>query len=266
MTEIPIITSLDDPRLGPFRDLKTTNLTRWSGQFIAEGAEVVRRLLASDLTTESVLVKHSFLADWTSRVPPSVPLLSLPDDLAQDVAGFNFHQGVLACGRRPEHQLPRDAGQLLSGPIKLAALDRVTDPDNVGSLIRLARAFGLSALILGPGCADPWSRRVVRVSMGTIFSLPVFLSDDLPRDLTWLAANDVTCAAACLTDEASTLSNFQPPESFCIVLGNERHGVSPETLAACGQHVMIPMAPGADSLNVAVAAGIFFHHFLFGGG
>lgn len=254
------IADLSDPRLDPYRDLKTSNLTRWSGQFIAEGAEVVLRLLAGPVPTVSVLVKRSLADTWRNRVPPAVPLLVVEDGLASELAGFNFHQGVLACGRRPLNPELAEWNRN-PGPLRLAAVDAVTDPDNVGSLIRLVRAFGWDGLILGKGCADPWSRRAVRVSMGNGLALPMRLADTLADDLATLRHQGVSCLATVLDPLATPLSELDVPARVCVVLGNERHGISPTVAAACDRRVTIPMQAGADSLNVAVAAGIVLYEF-----
>lgn len=256
---ISTIESLDDPRLDPYRDLKSSNLTRWSGRFIAEGAEVVRRLLASRLETESVLVKSSAIGRWKEAVPEDVPLLSIEDRLSEDLAGFNFHQGVLACGIRPENQGLERWTVRSDEPRRLAALDRVTDPDNLGSVIRLARAFGLTGLLLGRGCPDPWSRRVVRVSMGNVYEVPVRQTASVGDDLERLAESGVRVVATALAQDAIPLGQFESPEEFCLVLGNERHGISHDILERCSDRVRIPMQAGADSLNVAIAAGIVLY-------
>src|SRR5437763_14041628 len=94
------VNSLDDPRLEPYRDLKDTNRTRWASLFVCEGEKLVRRLLASDFSVESVLLSDRFERQLGSLAPPTVPLWIVPDELVQPLVGFNFHRGILACGRR----------------------------------------------------------------------------------------------------------------------------------------------------------------------
>jgi tRNA G18 (ribose-2'-O)-methylase SpoU len=255
------IRSLDDPRLDIYRDLKRSNLTRWSGRFIAEGAKVVERLLASDFPVESVLVSERRVEQLFATVPVDVPVLVVPQELAEQLVGYNFHTGVLACGRRkPAPDLDvllRDA----ASPVTLVACPNVDDPENLGAIIRLCRAFGVAALLLGGECADPFSRRVLRVSMGNAFRLPIVDSEDLRRDLEHLrAAWRVELTATALDQGAEELTGAGRAERIALLFGNEAHGLDREWIELCDRRITIPMHGGTDSLNVAVAAGIFLFH------
>jgi tRNA G18 (ribose-2'-O)-methylase SpoU len=224
----------------------------------------VLRLLESGFAVESVLVSDRREEALAPRVPEHVPLLVMPQKLAEELVGYNFHVGVLACGlRRAGLKLSEVAST--SGPLLLAACDGVSDPENVGSIIRLCAGFGASGLILGPGCCDPFSRRVLRVSMGTALGLPIVESDNLVRDLRALGeAFHVETFATVLDAAAEPLSTIKPPERSALVFGNEKHGLSRPVMNACRRRITIPMQPGADSLNVAVSAGICLYHFAGG--
>lgn len=254
------ITSNDDSRLDVYRDLKRSNLTRWSGRFIAEGSKVVERLLASDFPVESVLVSERRVEQLFPAAPPDIPVLVIPQHLAEQLVGYNFHAGVLACGRRKP---PPDLDSLLQQaavPVTLVACPN--DPENLGSLIRLCAAFGVAALLLGRGSADPFSRRVLRVSMGNAFQLPIAEYDDLRTELERLrSAWNVRLVATVLDRDAEPLSEFTRAERAALFFGNEAHGLVPEWIELCDRRVTIPMHGDTDSLNVAVAAGIFLHHF-----
>jgi tRNA G18 (ribose-2'-O)-methylase SpoU len=185
--------SLDDPRLADYRSLKTTNLTRWSKRFIAEGRVVVERLLASDLSVHSLLAMRSLWDTLELKIPQELPVFLLPDSLAKQLVGFSFHQGVLASAERP--QPPCVEKLLAEAPPRwtLAACSRVTDPVNLATIIRLCTAFGAAGLFLETGCADPYSRRTVRVSVGNVFRLPVWEMADLKSELSRLrSGHDLT--------------------------------------------------------------------------
>lgn len=257
------IDSIDDPRLDDYRHLARTNLTRWSGRFVAEGKTVVQRLIESTLETHSVLTSDRREADapW---LPESVTTYVVPLPLAQALVGFNFHAGFLACGVRPAAFSMEDFLATNGSLHHLTAVvcPDVNDPENVGAIVRIAVCFGVDLLVLGRGCSDPYSRRVLRVSMGTAFRLPILQSDDLARDLrTMRESAGFELIATALDPDAQPLSSFRRSERTALLLGNESSGLGPEWLQACDRKVTIPMAPGADSLNVAVAAGIFLHHF-----
>ena len=134
--------------------------------------------------------------------------------------------------------------------------------ENIGSLVRLAAGFGADALILGERCHDPFFRQAIRVSMGTIFSLPLVQSDDLRRDMLRLKHEwQVELIATVLDKQAESLESARASPRMGLLFGNEAQGLSPDDIALCDRKVMIPMKLGTDSLNVAVAAGIFLYHF-----
>jgi tRNA G18 (ribose-2'-O)-methylase SpoU len=262
MKEMPteVIENLDDPRLDPYRNLKSTNRTRWSNQFIAEGMLVVERLLASNFDVVSVVASRNLERQVVPLVLERCPLYLVENALAEKLVGYTFHTGVLACGmRRPGPTLETLLGRG-TDPALLAICPNVSDPENIGAIIRLCAGFGLRGVVLGPGCADPFSRRVLRVSTGTAFSVPIVQASDLRSDLIRLRDEfGVELAAAVLDPRAEPLESARRSVRMAILFGNEKHGLDPEWIDLCQRKLTIPMAPRADSLNVAVAAGIFFH-------
>jgi tRNA G18 (ribose-2'-O)-methylase SpoU len=254
------IESIDDPRVAPYRYLKERELAKDGGRFIAESEHVVRRLLASDFEVESVLVAQRRSDEMAQAVPQNVPLYVVADELVHKIVGFKFHSGVIACGRRKtglklEHILPaRDKTSLL------VICPELTSHENLGSLIRIASAFGADGMILGNRCCDPFYRFCIRVSMGTVFSLPIFQSEDLHRDLMKLRDDwEYQLLGTVLDAEAESLEKVVPSRRTGVLFGNEAQGLTVEHAAMCHQRVTIPMNRGTDSLNVAVAAGIFLY-------
>lgn len=261
MSLLPV-TSLADPRVALYRNLKDRELDRGGRWFIAEGAYIVRRLLASDFPVESVFATDRLAAEMAPLIPADVPVYVAPPAVMAGVLGFNFHSGVLACGRRKppatlEQVVPNDRDRLT-----LVVCPDLSNVENVGSVVRLSAGFGADALVLGEQCHDPFWRQSVRVSMGTIFTLPLFQSGNLLRDLGRLRAEwGVQLAATVLGADAEPLGRATRPAKFGLLFGGEAQGLGPAYVAACDRRVTIPMAMGTDSLNVAVAAGIFLYHF-----
>jgi tRNA G18 (ribose-2'-O)-methylase SpoU len=253
------ISSIDDPRLEPYRNLKDTNRTRWAGLFIAEGEKLVRRLLASDYPIESILLSDRHEQQLAPLAPPDAPLWIVPDALVETLVGFNFHRGILACGRRkPQPRLEQLAP--LDRRVTLIVCPNVQDPENLGSILRIGAALGGDGVIVGMAAADPFSRRVLRVSMGAALRVPVRQSPDLAADLRQLAGPlGVQLAATVLDPMAEPLAGAARPERFALLLGSEGHGLPPEIVAQCHRKITIPMHGGTDSLNVAVAAGILLY-------
>ncbi|MCC7192050.1 MAG: RNA methyltransferase [Phycisphaeraceae bacterium] len=261
------VETLDDPRLDVYRNLKDRDVARHGDRFIAEGEHLVRRLLASDHRVDSVFIAQRRVEELASLVPSSVPLYVAPDSVLEGVIGFAFHSGVLACGIRPvEHRLddvlPPPAGPAV--PLTLVICPEIINADNLGSLIRISAAMGADAMIVGERSCDPYWRRSVRVSMGSIFTLPIVRSDDLLRDLYRLRQEwDVNLLASVLDDRAAPLESIRHPRTpnrVGILLGSESQGLHTRWLTACDQLVTIPMHRGTDSLNVAVAAAVFLYH------
>ncbi len=260
---MPIIRveSLDDPRLAPYRELKDRELARGGDLFIAEGEYVVRRLIESDYPTDSILLAERRADEIAPLAPANVPVYVIGNEDIYRIVGFKFHSGVIACGRRKtavglDEVLPK------MDRLTLAICPETNNAENLGSIVRISAAFGVDALILGEQCCDPFWRQAIRVSMGTIFRLPLVRSIDLRRDLQRLRNEwKVELAATVLDDRAESLRNTQRGPRLGLLFGNESQGLDREWIDVCDRRITIPMRLGTDSLNVAVAAGIFLHHF-----
>lgn len=256
----------DDPRLDPFRAVGDPDLVRRRGLFVAEGRRVVEALLAdARFEVERLLLSeaaHDALAAVLASRAAALETIVLEGPAAlRDVTGYRFHQGCLALARRP---IPRDVDEVAAfvrpGPWAAVALEGVTNPDNVGTIFRSAEAFGSVAVALSPGCAHPLYRKALRTSMGSVLRLPWAEPPDWPRALAALQAEGVVLLALTPSDEAEPLDDVLralPSDARAIaLLGNEEHGLEAQTLQAADHRVRIPMAPAADSLNVAASAAI----------
>ena len=257
MPRVPI-DDIDDPRLAPYRELNQRNLTRASGLFIAEGDKVTERLIASRFPVASLLAESIAADRFEPLLPVETPIYVVRRRVLEATIGFNFHRGVLACGRRVAG--PAIAEVAGGETAALLVCPDVQDPTNLGSVIRTAAAFGCGGVVLGSSCADPFSRRVLRVSMGSVLHLPIVESRDLPADLLSLRESGFQLVATVIDAAAEPLAGFRPPPKLALLLGSEGHGLSPECVALCDRRVTIPMRLGIDSLNVAVAAAVLLFH------
>jgi tRNA G18 (ribose-2'-O)-methylase SpoU len=261
MPLIPIDT-LSDSRVAHYRNLKDRELERRGQRFIAEGEHIVRRLLASEFTIESLLLAERRVGEMAPLTRPELPVYAVRQELMNEILGMKFHSGVLACGvRKPppplEKVILRDRLQLT-----LVICPDITNVENIGSMVRIAAAFGVDAMILGEQCHDPFWRQSIRVSMGAIFNLPLVQSRDLMRDLHQLRQDyGVQLAATVLDQDAEPLSRAPRPAKLGLLFGSEPQGLSPAYVAACDRRLTIPMHLGTDSLNVAVATAVFLYHF-----
>jgi tRNA G18 (ribose-2'-O)-methylase SpoU len=257
------VDSLDDPRLAPYTRLKERDLAREGGRFIAEGELVVRRLLASPYAVESLLLADKRAAEIAPLAPPGVPIYVASAGMVNRIVGFKFHSGVMAVGRRGcSPTIDELASSWSDRPVTLAICPEISKTDNLGSLMRIACAFGAAGMVLGQRCCDPFYRQAIRVSMGAIFRLPLVRSLDVLTDMAALRTrHGVQMLATVLGGDAEPLAPAGRPRRIAIVFGNEAQGLGPEEIAACDRRITIPMGLGTDSLNVSVAAGIFMYHF-----
>jgi tRNA G18 (ribose-2'-O)-methylase SpoU len=258
------VTDLTDPRLAPYRAVKDRDLAQHGPMFIAEGWQVVRRLLASDFPCESILTSIKRADEVAATAPADVPVYVADADVLDRVIGFKFHQGVLACGRR---RIAPTLDAVCGGKerLTLVVCPEIANTENLGTLVRIAAGFGADAMLLGERSCSPFYRQSVRVSMGTVFSLPIVESTDLLFDLRWLREQyGVELVATVLDESAESLERTGRTQKLALLFGNEAQGLSPEIIAACDRRVTIPMKHGTDSLNVYVAAGIFLYHFTRG--
>jgi tRNA G18 (ribose-2'-O)-methylase SpoU len=257
------IDSPTDPRLTAYTNLKEREIARQGGRFIAEGELVVKRLLASSYSTESVLLADRRVEEIAPLVPAGVQIYAGPTDVVHRIVGFKFHAGVMACGIRGRSPSLFDAAESWADdPVTLVVCPEISNTENLGSMIRLAAAFGAQAIILGELSCDPFFRQSIRVSMGTVFQLPIIQSQNLRADLRELSQRyAVQLVATVLSADAEPLSTARRLKRTALLFGNEAQGLSAEYINLCDRRITIPMHMGTDSLNVSAAAGIILYHF-----
>ncbi|MFT4184803.1 MAG: RNA methyltransferase [Rhizobium sp.] len=257
------ITHADDPRIAEFRDIRERDLTGRESRFIAEGT-VVLRLLAEahaagdDFVAEKVLLLRNRVGGLEaviSAFPPDVPVYVADGPILDGIVGFHLHRGVLALGRRRAASDDMDAflDHLPERALVLVGCG-ISNHDNVGSMFRNAAAFGADAVLLDETCCDPLYRKALRVSVGSVLTVPY------RRQL-----NDVDLLAA-LAERGFAIWSLSPrgttdirsvtsAERMALVVGTEGEGLPQAILSRFGS-VRIPQAPGLDSLNVATASGV----------
>ncbi|MCC6910250.1 MAG: RNA methyltransferase [Phycisphaerales bacterium] len=257
------VNSPDDPRLWPYMNTRDRELAAIDESlFIAEGEHLVRRLLASRLRAHSVLVTSRKVDEIAPLAAGRCPVYVAPDSIIDAILGFKFHSGVIGCGRRPVNP-PLDSLINAAGRTTLVVCPETHNSENLGSIIRIAAGLGADGMLLGQRCCDPFFRRVVRVSMGAVFTLPIVCSTDLRADLSVLRQRwNVELIATVANDaSAETLSAATTrAERTAILFGSESQGLDRYWLDVCNRRLTIPMHLGTDSLNVAVAAGIILWH------
>ena len=253
-----VITSRENPRIKRACALRDFEKQRAAaGLFFAEGPklclELARGCRAAELYATAPALAHT---PALAALGPAVVEITQP--VAEKLAGTRSTQGVFALFETPA----TDPAPLLATARRILALEAVQDPGNVGTLLRSAAAFGFDAVLLGPGCAAPFSPKVLRASMGAAGRLPLGVCADLPAALGALRGRGVACLAAALY-KARPLDavGTQFPGGVCVVIGSEGQGLSDAAIAACSAAVRIPMTDRVESLNAGVAGSILLWHF-----
>lgn len=235
-----------------------------TGIFIAESPKVVMRALDGGYEPISLLMELKHVEGEAREVIArcgDIPIYTAEPEVLTKLTGFKLTRGVLcAMRRRP----PVDFRSLCANARRIAVLENVMNPTNVGAIFRSAAALRMDAVLLTPGCSDPLYRRASRVSMGTVFQVPwTYLEGEeghpgtgiqLLRDMGFKTA------AMALKDDSISLSDpvLKAQEKLALVLGTEGDGLCDQTICDCDYTVRIPMAPGVDSLNVAAASAVAF--------
>ena len=249
------VTDPADPRLADYRHMKDRDLSAEGGRFVAESELVVARLLGSGLPVLSVLGTPRRLQSLGAAVAAATcPVYEASQAVLDAITGFHVHRGCLAIGQRPQHvEVPAEARTVV-------VLEDLVSADNIGATARNAAAFGVDALVLSPRAADPYYRKAVRVSIGAVFQLPIVRATSWPDELTALKRRGFAIFGAVVDADAVPLAEVQRPPKVALLLGAEGPGLSQAARAASDRLVTIPMAPGADSLNVATAGAVALFH------
>ena len=254
------IDSIDDERVAVYRDLPGRKLTRESGLFIAEGRLLVERLVASSFRVHSILVDERRVSQMPA-CNAKVPVLVASAGLVEQIVGFNFHRGILACGCRRACPTVDDLRDSVGeSALTLCCVD-VQDPTNLGGILRNCAAFGVDAVIVSSGSADPFARRVVRVSMGAVLKLTIIESDDVRKDLVELRDRLNFDLVASVVNDGEPLESAVRSNRTALIVGNEAHGLLDDVAQLADHRVTIPMQLQTDSLNAAVAGGVLLYHF-----
>lgn len=263
------ITNLTAPELAVFRDLSESQLKHYfepeNGLFLAESPNVLERALAFGCRPLSVLseaAKVDAVLSLLGKYGADAPVYTAPNEELKKITGFPLTRGVIGAMFRP---LPEDPLRLLREATRIAVLESVVNPTNIGAIFRSAAALNMDAVLLTPDCCDPLSKRAVRVSMGTVFQIPwAFLyekqEDWLRNGAALLHENGYKTVAMALKEDSLNINDprLKSEPKLAVILGTEGDGLKDTTMAGCDYTVCIPMGHGVDSLNVAAAGAVAF--------
>ncbi len=250
-----------DPRLDVYARLTEAQLAQTpgpkNGLFIAESPKVIERALEAGCKPVSILVERNNVNEETRQVMEKcgdVPVYIGDNAVLAQLTGYKLTRGMLCAMERPKLLSAEEVAQ---NTRRIAVLEDVVNPTNLGAIFRSAAALGMDAVLLTPGCCDPLYRRSVRVSMGTVFQVPWAFMD---KPLCYLRELGFATAAMALKEDTISIDDprLQAEKRLAVILGTEGEGLTDAAIAACDYTVKIPMYHGVDSLNVAAASAVAF--------
>lgn len=264
------ITDFDAPELDVYARLTEAQLLNKDhpedGMFIAESPKVISRALDGGYELVSVLVEKKQVLEDAETIAVlgkcgNVPVYTAEFEVLTKLTGFKLTRGMLCAMKR--RRLP-GLQEICNGCDRIAVLENVMNPTNVGAIFRSAAALHMDAVILTGGCSNPLYRRASRVSMGTVFQIPwTFVDNSViwPEEgMKILRELGFKTAAMALKEDSASIDDpeLMKEDKLAVILGTEGDGLAPETIADCDYTVMIPMSHGVDSLNVAAASAVAF--------
>ncbi len=260
MSEIIQINDFSAAELDVYARMNEAQLLHYyepaEGIFIAESPKVIGRALDAGYEPISMLMERRHIEGEARElaVRCDVPVYTADEEILTGITGFKLTRGALCAMRRKPLSEPEE---VCRGARRVAVLENVMNPTNVGAIFRSAAALNMDAVLLTEGCSDPLYRRAERVSMGTVFQVPWTYFDG---DMATLKGLGFATAAMALDDNSVSISDprLAAEERLAIVLGTEGDGLAARTITECDYTVKIPMSHGVDSLNVAAASAVAF--------
>lgn len=269
MSNIIEITDFQAPELDVYARLTENQLLNREapdkGMFIAESPKVVERALDAGCIPVSLLMERKHVESQGKEIIRrcgNIPVYTAEFNVLTQLTGFSLTRGMLCAMYRPALPKPE---QVCANAKRIAVLENVMNPTNIGAIFRSAAALNMDAVLLTSGCSNPLYRRAIRVSMGTVFQIPwTFLKQDGglegQSEMEFLHQLGFKTAAMALSDQSISIADerLAAEEKLAVVLGTEGDGLAEKTIAQCDYTVRIPMAHGVDSLNVAAASAVAF--------
>lgn len=268
MPNIIEITDFAAPELDVYARLREVQLLNRQdpeqGIFIAESPRVIERALDAGCVPLSFLVEKKHLEQEARTLMercPESPFYTAEFDVLTQITGYKLTRGMLCAMRRPK---PLSVEEICAGTHRIAILENVVNPTNVGAIFRSAAALNMDAVLLTPDCSDPLYRRSIRVSMGTVFQIPWTY---FPEDASWpeegmklLKESGFKTVSMALRNDSVEINDpvLHAEERLAVILGTEGEGLASTTIADSDYTVKIPMSHGVDSLNVAAASAVAF--------
>lgn len=252
----------EDPLLDPYKTLRSPGIVNNLLKFVVQGEKSILRLLKSTCKVESILATHDFykkVEPYCAGRQESIHVYLGESDDVRAVIGYQMYQEVMAVASIPSPPSLHEVMQTQDRPWLFVATEGISNAENMGTLIRNCSGFGVDGLITSQTCCSPYLRRSVRCTMGTIFNIPIILSENLAENLKILKSHGVSIFGTLPHADQLRLSQANFERDSCIVFGSEGSGLSDSIAELCDYSINIPMHLETDSLNVASASSVFLY-------
>jgi tRNA G18 (ribose-2'-O)-methylase SpoU len=249
------ILSLDDERILEFRSLKDKALEQ-SNTLICETEKVVSKLLKSDANIIKIFANEDFINKYNSEInSKSCEVYFAAPDIMQSIVGHKLHHGVMALANRPEYV---ELGKLDN---KILVLNGLSSPENIGTMMRNAAAFGVHSILIDNKTCSPYARRCIRVSMGNVFRQKIHKTDDIVASLKKLQEFGYEVYSTANQSNSIDLPTFNFSEKAALIIGSEGHGIQAEVISMSDNVIRIPIDDEVAHLNAACSSSIFLYNF-----
>ena len=266
MANIIELTDLSAPELDVYARLTEAQLRNKlepeKGIFIAESTKVITTALDAGYEPLSMLMERKHIEAQAKEILDrcgNIPVYTAEREVLESLTGYQLTRGILCAMRRPK---PRTVEEVCRGARRVTVLEGIVDSTNLGAIFRSAAALNMDAVILSPSCCDPYYRRAVRVSMGTVFQIPWARMEDAWPDPGMKKLQDMgfKTVAMALCDNSVSIDDpaLMAEDKLAVIMGTEGDGLGRTTIEDCDYTVKIPMSHGVDSLNVAAASAVAF--------
>ncbi|PIK14349.1 RNA methyltransferase [Halobacteriovorax sp. JY17] len=249
------VQTVEDPNIKEFLSLKDKSLSI-NKQIIVESEKVILKLLNSNTKVQKIFAHREFIEKYSTILETkNTEIYTAPKEVMEDIVGHKLHHGVMALAKRPSYISIDELED------KVLVLNGLTSPENIGTIIRNSAAFNINSIIIDSRTCSPYARRCIRVSMGNIFKVKIYKSDDLLRDLNLLQQRKYRVISTANQPGAINLPTYKFSNKACVIIGSEGHGIQSEVLDISDDIIRIPINDEVAHLNAACSSSIVLYQF-----
>ncbi len=249
------VNEISDPSIKEFLSLKDKSLNL-QDQIIVESEKVVKKLLNSKTEILKVFAHKEFIEKYSDILAEkNAPIFTASKDIMEQIVGHKLHHGVMVLAKRPKYISIDDLED------KVLILNGLTSPENIGTIIRNSAAFNINSIIIDSKTCSPYARRCIRVSMGNIFKVQVYKSENLNHDLTLLKEKGFRIISTANQSGAIDLPSYKFSNKACVIIGSEGHGIESNILENSNDIIRIPIDDEVAHLNAACSSSIVLYQF-----